>query len=102
MSDTEKLQSAATELRQAATAMSDAAEKMRQVLRDYDYTITCHQRFMSNWLSDLQESLQDLLPSEENPMVVKLLHEKDEAPLSSYPSDRPTMPVPFGGEELSD
>lgn len=97
------IRQAADTLSNAASMMNDAAEKMRRVLGDFDFTISNHQRFMDSWLSQLREDLQDLLPSLEDPLDVRIVKDPDDEPEEQKPvergSDRPTMPSPGCIEE---
>lgn len=103
-----QFQAAAQTMDAAARNMSDAADKMRTVLRDFDYTVGCHQRFMEGWLQNLRNSLEEILPIPGEPVIVKLAKEEIvdlEAYTEGLPtplSDRPTMPSPTCVECLCD
>lgn len=103
---------AADAIQKAANVMNEVAEKMRRVLSDFDFTLVNHQRFMTNWVQQVRDTLEEVLPDLTAPLAVRLVHrvsEEDdyqEVELESYRvlepvtgnSDRPTMPSPHCDE----
>jgi hypothetical protein len=108
----ERFNEASRTIEKAAQNMNDAAEKMRAVLRDFDYTITCHQRFMGSWVENLRNELEDILPVADAPLKVRVVTEEGQDVFSEIdvdweesprPSTRSTVPSPGClGEELVD
>ena len=108
----ERFNEASRTIEAAARSMNDAAEKMKGVLRDFDYTITCHQRFMDGWVERLRGELEDILPTGDEVLKVRVVTEEgrdvfeevdvdwEESPRQST---RSTVPSPGClGEELVD
>lgn len=110
------MRSAAEAMESAASSMNSAAEKMRQVLQDFDFTIMNHQRFMTSWVQEVRDALEEVMPDLTAPVAVRLMHRPDgddgeyqevevesfhvtEKPPSPTNSDRPTMPSPMLEEE---
>lgn len=109
----ERFNEASRTIEAAARSMNDAAEKMRTVLRDFDYTVTCHQQFMDGWVESLRNELEDILPVGGETLKVRVVTENGEDVFNEVEVDwqdegtrastRSTMPSPGClGEELVD
>lgn len=108
----ERFNEASRTLEAAARSMNDAAEKMRGVLRDFDYTIMCHQRFMDGWVERLRGELEDILPVGGEILKVHVVTEEGKSVFEEIDVDledgvcqstRSTVPSPGClGEELVD
>jgi hypothetical protein len=52
----------ADDVRSAASTMSSAADEMQRVASNIAYAFENHQRFLDDWLSRLQETMQQRQP----------------------------------------
>lgn len=110
------IRKAAEAMESAAASMNAAADKMRQVLQDFDFTIMSHQRFLTSWADKVRTSLEEVMPDLTAPLAVRLMRKAPETSEEEYVevdveslreteppqarlSDRPTMPSPPCHEE---
>lgn len=87
------IQAAAESMRQSANAIADAAEKIRQSMRDLDFTLSHHQKFLTRFLEDLELAVENSLPSDlRGPVKVQIVAPETQRSNSERPTDRCCAP----------
>ena len=81
----------------AAASMAGSAEKMRKSHADMDYTLSNHQRFMNDWLDRLRVTLEECLPSLEEPFDVCIV-----TPAEDDEHSAATLPAPADNDPSDD